>query len=648
MKIQHGSIFARHHFPSLPVVVKNDVMKKIQARKKRGSASQRNIDLYADEVVSDGLKAAVLIEKEFPFVDSRNGIEKERIHGMEALNHFVLMQDEELKKLTQKLVNHNIKLIGSVEFDDHEDEDGDDGYAYMNSLFDAYALIRDKLSEYYLVAPMSDKKNLTTENLEVAIKKMICDDWILKQFLSLRRFYIEYTQIALGRVGNGKHQSKMISDISYGNWTESQRKAMAFIEATCLVNEDTGEQYDLKEVVKRTTSNPRNRHIEMMVKTRGFEELAVSKGYTALFFTWTLASKYHRNSSKWDGSSVKKGARRMMKLWGFVRAVLGKEDIDFFGTRVSEPHKDGTVHGHYFLFCHPDDKARIIEVMQHYATQEDREELGDDITPRFVVEENDPEKGGATAYIAKYIAKNVTGSFLPESDSELNAFKARAWSSTHRIKQFQSFGSVSVSLWRTVRRAKREDVVFNPDCLAMFDHADKSRWAKFCETAQEAKLVVEKSVNRYGETLRKVIGFSWLCKTILTTNGNFKLVSKSALASADKALKSSGATSWSTENNCNQSQPEATGNENNTKESRFVPLSKADFFDKYIRPKKKPATDEYAGSYLEGVVGKLRKAGDMIKQHCNCCGDESEFYSNVESASYICMPCSGVVFGYPQ
>jgi len=560
------------------MVVKIDVIKKIQARQKRAFSSQRNIDLYADEVVSEALKAATFIEKEFPFVDSKKGVDKERIQGMGELNHIVLMQDEELKKLSQKVVNHNIKLIGSIKFDNNaEDEDGDDGYAYINALFDAYKLMRTNVIYYHIVAPLTGRKRLSTNDLEVAIKKMICDDWILKQFLSLRRYYIEYAQVALGRVGNGKHQSKMISDISYKNWTESQRKAMAFVESMCVVNEDTGEEYDLKEVIKRTTANPKNRHTEMMVKSRGFQELATSKGYTALFFTWTLPSKYHRNSDKWDGSSIKKGARRLMKLWQLVRASLAKVKLDYFGFRVSEPHKDGCCHAHYFLFCHPENKALLIEIMEFYAVQEDREELGSDITPRFTVTESDPEKGGATAYIAKYIAKNITGKFLPETDSELNAFKARAWSSTHRIKQFQSFGSVSVSLWRTVRRAKRSDVVFNPECLEMFDHADKHRWAKFCETSKKALLVIEKSVNRYGETLRKVVGFSWLCKTILTTEGNFKLVKKSELTNADEALKSSGATSWSTENNCNQSQPEATKNENDAKSCRFTKFLKPDF-----------------------------------------------------------------------
>lgn len=533
----------------LPKVVEIDLLRKIEARKNRAGSSAMNLDKYIKEIIGEAVKCAGFIVQEFPFASRHS----DDLHRVSPISHFVLMQDEKLKKLSQNIVNHNIKLIGSIQFDEHaEDEDGDDGHAYINALFASFELMRDHVTEYHIVAPLTGRKKVTADDLETAIKKMLCDDWILKQFLSLRRYYIEYTQVALGRVGSGKHQSKMLSEISYNNWTKSQREAMAFVESMCVVNEETGERYDLKEVIKRTTANPKNRHTEMMVKSRGFQDLATTRGYTALFFTWTLPSKYHRNSDKWDGSSVKKGAKRLMHLWAIVRATLKKADIDYFGFRVSEPHKDGCCHAHYFLFCHPDNKDELINIMQHYATQEDIGELGDDITPRFTVTESDPEKGGATAYIAKYIAKNITGKFLPETDAELSAFKARAWSSTHRIKQFQSFGSVSVSLWRAVRRAKRADVEFNPECLEMFDHADKHRWAKFCETAQQAKLVVEKSVNRYGETLRKVVGFSWLCKTILTTEGNFKLVKKSELASADEALKSGGATSWSTENNCNQ------------------------------------------------------------------------------------------------
>ncbi|WP_438696266.1 replication endonuclease, partial [Vibrio parahaemolyticus] len=52
---------------------------------------------------------------------------------------------------------------------------------------------------------------------------------------------------------------------------------------------------------------PENRRIEMMGRSRGFEELADELEYTARFITWTLPSRYHRNTPKRDGSSVKYG-----------------------------------------------------------------------------------------------------------------------------------------------------------------------------------------------------------------------------------------------------------------------------------------------------------------------------------------------------
>ncbi|MXF29133.1 replication endonuclease, partial [Escherichia coli] len=41
------------------------------------------------------------------------------------------------------------------------------------------------------------------------------------------------------------------------------------------------------------------------------------------------------------------------------------------------------------------------------AIREDRQELGDDITPRFKVEYVDGSKGTPTSYIATYIGKNL-------------------------------------------------------------------------------------------------------------------------------------------------------------------------------------------------------------------------------------------------
>lgn len=528
------------HYLHLPTVVENDLLRKLEARKQRASSSAGNLNKYIDDAIGEAVKCAEFIVKEFPFSSRRS----DQLSGVSPLNHFVLMQDEEVKKLAQNMVNQHLRLIRSVKLNDEEES----GYGY--ALFQAYKLMRESMTHHHLVAPLTGMKKIKVHHLEIAIRKMLDDEWVEKRLLSLRCYYIEYCQVALGRVGKAKHQSTVISDMSFNNWTESQRKAMDFVESMCVLNEETGENFELSEVVKRTTFNPENRRVEMMVRARGFEEMAVAREYIGLFFTWTLPSKYHRNSKKWDGTSIKHGHKHAMKLWANARAVIAKDDVDYFGFRVAEPHKDGTAHGHYFLFCHPKDKAIIINAMRKYAIAEDIAELGNDITPRFDVKEADPKRGGATAYIAKYISKNINGNHLPESDAEIAAFKARAWSSIHRIRQFQQIGGATVSLWRTVRRSKPEDMDFDTDGANFHHAADKSRWADFCELAQGAELVVEKSENRFGETLRKVVGFSWLGEVITTAIGEFKLIKKSEIDGV-LALRGAERLPWSTENNCN-------------------------------------------------------------------------------------------------
>lgn len=193
-----------------------------------------------------------------------------------------------------------------------------------------------------------------------------------------------------------------------------------------VMNNETVNSFNLEDAIKRTTANPENRRIEMMVRSRGFEELAQDLGYTALFITWTLPSKYHRVSKKWNGASIKDGHQVLMQQWALGRALIAKEDIHYFGFRVAEPHKDAASHAHYFLFCSPDDKEFIIETLKSCAISEDKHELGSDNSPRFDVKEADPKKGGATAYIAKYLSKNINGKHMLENEGEESVYRARA------------------------------------------------------------------------------------------------------------------------------------------------------------------------------------------------------------------------------
>ncbi|EKA6056054.1 replication endonuclease [Vibrio parahaemolyticus] len=535
------SAFTRRFFPRLPKVVRTDIKRKIVHRKKRKNPTRDNMIKAAEDAVKFGLKHAHFIEDKFPFVDARYKAKAQ------PLSHDILMRDDAVSQVAKEYADKCAELL--------TDESTPEVFkCFLDALEHVYDQQKQLLKAIYVNAPQinlkkRDKKPEELEqDLQVAILKMQSEEWIEGRLLHLRAQYIEYAQITLDRVGEGKHQAPVISAISFSNWKQKQREAKQFIEAMAVMNNETGEAFNLEDVIKRTTANPENRRIEMMVRSRGFEELAQDLGYTALFVTWTLPSKYHRNSKKWSGATVKEGHQALMEKWAVARAEIAKLDIEYFGFRVAEPHKDATSHAHYFLFCSPSDKQSIIDIMQGRAIGEDRDELGSDISPRFEVKEADPKQGGATAYIAKYVSKNINGKHMPESEAEEYAYRARAWASTHRIRQFQQFGGQPVSLWRNLRRAKPEQTAIDPKLEELRQAADSSKWSLFCQLAESAKVEYETKKNQYGELTKKVIGFSWLGQLIETASECYSIVKKKDVKRLQEARSASP---WSTENNCN-------------------------------------------------------------------------------------------------
>ena len=539
--IPRYSAFTKRFFPRLPKIVRNDVKRKIVQRKQRQNPTKENLILAAEDAVKFGLKRAHFIEDKFPFVDSRA---KSRT---QPLSHDILMRDDAVSELAKEFADKCALLLT-------EESQPEVFKSFLDAIEHVYQLQSAELKTIHVNAPQvnlkkRDKKPEELEqDLQVAVLKMQSESWIEGRLLHLRAQYIEYSQITLERVGQGKHQSPVISALSFANWKQKQRDAKAFLETMAVMNNETGDSFNLEDVIKRTTANPENRRIEMMVRSRGFEELAQDLGYTALFITWTLPSKYHRVSKNWKGASIKDGHQVLMQQWALGRALIAKEDIHYFGFRVAEPHKDATSHAHYFLFCSPDDKDLIIETLKSCAISEDRFELGSDISPRFDVKEADPKKGGATAYIAKYVSKNINGKHMPESEGEESAYRARAWASTHRIRQFQQFGGKPVSLWRNLRRAKPEQTMIDPKLEELRQAADSSKWSLFCQLADSAKVAYQSKQNQYGETTKKVIGFSWLGRLIETSSECYSLVKKKDVKRLQEARSVSP---WSTENNCN-------------------------------------------------------------------------------------------------
>ncbi|CAK1799389.1 putative phage replication initiation protein (Alteromonas phage PM2) [Vibrio crassostreae] len=554
------TLFAREFMPRLPRIVQDDVRFQVSRRKRRTNATPENIDRFTNDSVKHALKCSPFIEDKYTFVDERsNAPERQRLHSgarsSVELNHSVLMCDEALEHLATNLTEMFTRLIQMIEIEESES-------GYLDALEKVFYGIREDMKRFYIKAPQIKKKHETREDaereLERAIRRCLDVNYLVRKFKFLRTQYIEYSQIALSRVGGNKGQRKYVSSRSYARWEKKQIEAEQFVNSMSVINDETGQAFDLSEVVKRTTANPENRRIELVVRSRGDEERAIDLGYEGVFVNWTLPSKYHRNSDKWNGCTPKEAHEVMMAKWRCARAWFKKPkiDIQWFGLRVAEPHKDGTPHAHMFLYVHPAQKQDLIDIIEGIAIDEDKSELiinGKlDKTPRITIKDCDPSQGTATGYIIKYISKNINGAHMPEGDAKQAALSATAWARIHRIKQFSQSGAPSVGLWRQLRRASPLDTAFDEELEALRDHADNSRWKGFCELGFKAKLAYEEKFNQYGDAVKRVIGINWLGKVIATCSEQFSLVKTKDVKRRALDLKKGGALPWSTENKCNQ------------------------------------------------------------------------------------------------
>lgn len=400
---------------------------------------------------------------------------------------------------------------------------------------------------------------LLADKLESAIKRMCCDKWWLRKLNRLRDMTLEHLNITLGLVN--KNNSPYASLQAVNEFRYAKKSQKEWLESMQLESEDGQTIFDLAEVFKRSVSNPELRRVELMVRIRGYEEYAHSKGMQAIMYTITAPSKYHSTSSKYNNANPKETQQFLVNQWAKVRAELAKVNIPVFGVRVVEPHHDGTPHWHMLLFMLPGHEATTTKVLKHYAMQIDGDEKGAD-KARFDAEYIDPAKGSAVGYIAKYISKNInanhiTGEIdeetgLPFADEDGLVLNVGAWASRWRIRQFQFVGGVSVGLWREFRRIKADTVAgLSSTASAVFNAADNSQYSEFMNLLGGAFIKrkyrpfqiakINDGVNEYGEDKSRVVGIAGSMGQVLRTRETrFSLV-----------LKGSASASWSTENNCN-------------------------------------------------------------------------------------------------
>lgn len=440
------------------------------------------------------------------------------------------------------------------------------------------------------LAPVVDKFEGAAASLLV---RLLDESWWLRKINRAWAIYCELIAILTGQVRKGV--SPYVSAHAVREFTQRKAAQQAWMAGMRAVNEELGQEIDLADAIMASVANPEIRRHELMVRMRGFEDMAQEQGKLGLFLTLTAPSNYHawrvgkQDKSKtyqnedFNNATPTETNRLLCKQWARFRAALAREKIGAFGFRVVEPHHDATPHWHCLLFINPEHQHVFLTLLAFHFTAAERDELkmpnGTElnalaesrirnklphiksllditdkqtikaINPRVNWKEIDPTKGSATGYIAKYIAKNIDGhavgmDYEAEAPVDHTTIAVAAWASCWRIRQFQQIGGPAVSVWRELRRLG--DEVIEWDCvLELARHAaDNNRWGDFInamggiDAPRKEHLIrlskrLDEAANKYGEDVLKLLGLitDVGMTTAVTRTEGWQIVRKGAAVS---------------------------------------------------------------------------------------------------------------------
>ena len=393
-----------------------------------------------------------------------------------------------------------------------------------------------------LTFPLKNPDEASKLEIAQALLRCFDPDWWRRRIRKRQDLLLEHVMIELGLVNKQKgiYASNHCVERKLKQWQRNE-DLLASLEA----ENDLGQVFNLLDLAKRGVSNLVNRRNELMTRLSGFESVAKDRGDSGVFYTLTAPSKYHsqlakncRPNPKYSGASPRDTQEYFNQVWARIRAKLKRIGIQPYGFRVVEPHHDGTPHWHMLLFVAPKDVETLNSTIRHYALEEDGTERGA-AHSRVKVEYIDPNKGSAVGYIAKYIAKNIDGEHVGTDhygkDAIESATRIRAWASNWSIRQFQSIGGPSVTVWREARQFANSELadkildrIDDEKLKALVDAADTGNWKSFVElsggpTAQRkdqplrALHVTKDEPNKYGEAVNKLLGLIYRGKEKIQT-----------------------------------------------------------------------------------------------------------------------------------
>ena len=320
------------------------------------------------------------------------------------------------------------------------------------------------------------------ETITEIIKRATDKGWWLRHIRNEFKRRFEHIAIQLGVTG--VRTDPYISRESAIMQEQRNRDNQKLLEACQAINEK-GDVYTLGELAEKGMGNKTLRRGELMLRIRGFEEVADVLRHVGMFWTITCPSKFHSvggMNDKYNGATPRDAQQYLCGVWKCIRSALHRAGIKPYGFRIAEPHTDGCPHWHMLLFVAPEHAEQMQEIIETYALAEDGNEAGAQKN-RVKLVRIEAGKGTAAGYIVKYVCKNIDGFGVGdhkafESGSTYNivpdvfgnweltpSMRVTYWSQVWGIRQFQQIGGVPIGVWREVRRLAAETVQGAPEAI---------------------------------------------------------------------------------------------------------------------------------------------------------------------------------------
>lgn len=333
------------------------------------------------------------------------------------------------------------------------------------------------------VEPPRLKKNPNENDYTGAIKRTECVLWWRRAYRVLVQRTSEAAKVRAFEVSKAAGQSYS-SNVAVLRRME-QVKANADMLANSYLTNDEGHAAPISDFVDKSISNKAIRRGELMTRIRGCEDIADQRGDVGVFYTLTCPSRYHpvtingKANPSYLGATPKEAQAWLTAMWGKVRAKLKRQGVDMYGVRVAEPHHDSCPHWHLLAWSAPEHVNMIDAVIREHWLSDAGHEAGAQkyrVKSEGMLTRDENGKGGAAAYLAKYVAKNIDDYKVDGHRDEINgetlelfndvdtgkvatAVRVEAWATHWGIRQFQTFGLPSVGIWRELRRLDDKDVL---------------------------------------------------------------------------------------------------------------------------------------------------------------------------------------------